>query len=64
MFQSCLEGDTASLVSPVLLGSKCALLKDTTRFDPSGDDARKCSFDYQQFNHSLEVKSDVNTFEP
>ena len=23
-------------IIPVLLGSKCALLKDTTRFDPSG----------------------------
>ena len=35
-FQSCWDGASASWVFPVLWGSKCALLKDTTRFDPSG----------------------------
>ena len=33
MFQSCWDGATAAWVLPVLLGSKCALLKDTTRVE-------------------------------
>ena len=33
--ETCWDGATASWVLPVLLGRKCALLKDTTRFRSS-----------------------------
>ena len=36
IFHSFWDRATASWVLPVLFGSKCALLKDTTWFDPSG----------------------------